>query len=84
MRSHLKTSVPSLLTVLPPQTPLRSASHECPLAFNISKEIAQFGVNRAESAIFEKVCKTASFFAAYPEMEPPEVQSGAYRARIGM
>jgi hypothetical protein len=35
------------------------------------------GVNRAESAVLEKVCKTASFFAAYPEMEPPDGQTGA-------
>jgi len=32
-----------------------------------------------ESANSEKVCKTASFFAAYPEMELPEEQTGAVK-----
>jgi len=35
-------------------------------------EITPFGAKRAESAFLEKVCKTASFFAVYPEMERPD------------
>jgi hypothetical protein len=49
-------------------------------------ENAPFGVNRAENAILEKVCKTASFFAAYPETDRPEGQTGAVQGpdwRVG-
>jgi hypothetical protein len=49
-------------------------------------ENAPFGVNREENAIFEKVCKTASFCAGIPEMEPPEGQTGALKGpdwRVG-
>jgi len=56
---------------------LSLASQKRPLAFYSSKEIAPFGVNPAESVFLEKVCKTASFFAAYPEIEPPDGQTGA-------
>jgi len=40
-------------------------------------EIAPFGVNRAEWAFFEKVCRNSMFFAHVPEMGSPDGQSGA-------
>ena len=60
-----------------PPTPLSFASQKRPLAFYSSMENAPFGVNRAESAYFKKVCNTASFFAGIPEMDRPDRQTGA-------
>jgi hypothetical protein len=56
---------------------LSFASHKRTLAFYSSKEISPFGANRAKNAFREKAGKTASFFAAYPEIDRPEGQTGA-------
>ena len=45
--------------------------------FYISKEIVPFGANPAENAFLEKVYKNASFFAAYPEIDRLDRQTGA-------
>ena len=63
----------------PPAT-LSFASQKHLLAFYSSMQNAPFGVNRAQNAFFENVCRNSMFFAHVPEMTPPGL---AIRGRSG-